>query len=345
MTADSSSDNKISEQATYLVNRLLKNEKSLRKWTRKNDFHALRLYDRDIPEIPLAIDRYETNRGTKLVVSLYERPYEKSDQEESAWLDAMIGAVCSALLIESGSVFIKVRKRMRGLSQYGRNSDSHEEAIVREAGLSFLVNLSDYLDTGLFLDHRLTRAMAASMSKGKTVLNLFSYTGSFSIYAASGGCRRVTSVDLSNTYLAWSRKNFIFNEIPDSVHEEVRIDVMLFLREARKSGRKWDFIIADPPTFSNSKKTPEDFDVNLDWPELLERCRAVLEPHGQILFSTNSRQLKWDGSKCPMKWQDITEATIPPDFRNRKIHRCWLLGESGPLENASTNENNSRFTK
>lgn len=325
MTPESGFNDKIEEQAAYLVNRLLKNEKSLRRWARKNDFHALRLYDRDIPEIPLAIDRYETDRGIKLVAALYERPYEKSDKEESAWLDAMVGAVCTALSLDSGSVFIKVRKRMRGLSQYDRNSDSHAEAIVREAGLSFLVNLSDYLDTGLFLDHRLTRGMAASQSKGKSVLNLFSYTGSFSVYAAAGGCRLVTSVDLSNTYLAWCRKNFLLNNVPDSIHEEVRMDVMLFLREARKAGRKWDFIIADPPTFSNSKKSPEDFDINLDWPELLERCASVLEPHGQILFSTNSRQLKWDGSKCPLEWQDITDATIPPDFRNRKIHRCWLL--------------------
>lgn len=325
MSPNAGFNHKVEEQAAYLANRLLKNEKSLRKWARNNDFHALRLYDRDIPEIPLAIDRYETDRGVKLVVALYERPYEKSDREESLWLDAMVSAACTALAIDNTSVFIKVRKHMRGLSQYDRNSDSHAEAIVQEAGLSFLVNLSDYLDTGLFIDHRLTRGMVASQSKGKLVLNLFSYTSSFSVYAVSGGCRRVTSVDLSNTYLTWSRKNFLLNKIPESVHEEVRMDVMLYLKEARKAGRKWDFIIADPPTFSNSKKSPQDFDVNHDWPELLEHCASVLELNGQILFSTNSRQLKWDGSKCPLEWQDITDATIPPDFRNKKIHRCWLL--------------------
>lgn len=333
MSSSSYFSDKTHQQATYLVNRLIKNEKSLRKWARKSDVHALRLYDRDIPEIPLAIDRYETDRGIKLVIALYERPYEKSDAEESLWLDVMISSICAALALDSSSVFIKVRKRMRGLSQYDKNSDSHAEATINEAGLSFLVNFSDYLDTGLFLDHRLTRAMVASLSAEKSVLNLFSYTGSFSVYAAHGGCRRVTSVDLSNTYLLWSRKNFLLNNISDDIHEEIRSDAMFFLKEARKAGRTWDLIIADPPTFSNSKKAPEDFDVNLDWPELLERCASVLNPGGYILFSTNSRQLKWDGSKSPLDWQDITESTLSPDFRNRKIHRCWLLGPKDQLEN------------
>ena len=315
-------------QAEYLANRLIRNRRLLRKWARKEDVHALRLYDRDIPEIPLAIDLYGEEAEAALVVALYERPYEKDETEETAWLDLMAGTAASALGVAPERVHLKTRRRMKGLSQYARAGDARAESVIGESGLRFLVNFSDYLDTGLFLDHRPARAAVRAVSPGKRVLNLFSYTGSFSVYAAAGGAAEVLSVDLSNTYLAWAKENFRLNGIPAGIHRTVKADVMEFLEDEANSGKKWDLIIADPPTFSNSTMAREDFDANRDWAGLLQACGRLLADGGMILFSTNSRQLKWDSSRVGLPAVDITELSIPPDFRNRKIHRCWILGET-----------------
>ena len=322
---------KDARQADYLANRLVRNDKQLRKWSRKADIHALRLYDRDIPEIPLAIDRYGEGDEAALVMALYERPYEKDDEEETAWLNLMAGSAASSLGIATEKVFLKTRKRMKGLSQYGRSGEGKVESIVRESGLFFRVNFTQYLDTGLFLDHRPARAAIRAAAKGLRVLNLFSYTGSFSVYAAAGGAAEVTSVDLSNTYLAWSVDNFRLNKLSESIHRVVKADAMQYLEEARRSGKTWDIIVADPPTFSNSTMMRTDFDVNRDWAALLDGCINMLAADGLILFSTNSRQLKWDDTASSLPVIDISEPSIPPDFRNRKIHRCWLLGNPGRM--------------
>jgi 23S rRNA (cytosine1962-C5)-methyltransferase len=318
-------------QAVYFSNRLLKNEKILRKWAKSRDIGALRLYDRDIPEVPLAVDLYngEGSGGTEkaLVIALYERPYEKDEAEEAAWLGLMAGAASEALFVEPRRIFLKTRKRMKGLAQYGRQAEESVEATVRESGLRFRVNFSDYLDTGLFLDHRPARSVVRAIASGKRVLNLFSYTGSFSVYAAAGGAASVTSVDLSNTYLAWSRENFKLNGLDESVHSAERADVMAFLERSRQAGTRWDIIVADPPTFSNSTMARDDFDVNRDWPALLAGCASALAEDGLILFSTNSRQLKWDPERLALPWEDVSERSVPRDFRNRRIHRCWLAGE------------------
>lgn len=319
---------KDARQADYLANRLTKNEKQLRKWARKADIHALRLYDRDIPEIPLAIERYGQGDEAALVIALYERPYEKDDREEAAWLDLMAGSAAATLGIPPEKVFLKTRKRMKGLSQYGRSDEIKAESIIRESGLLFRVNFTEYLDTGLFLDHRPARTAIRAASKGLRVLNLFSYTGSFSVYAAAGGAAEVTSVDLSNTYLAWSMENFKINSLAESIHRPVKADAMEYLAEAGRSGKNWDIIIVDPPTFSNSTMMKADFDVNRDWPTLIHGCESLLAAGGLILFSTNSRQLKWDDTASSLPVADISELSIPPDFRNRKIHRCWLLGNA-----------------
>jgi 23S rRNA (cytosine1962-C5)-methyltransferase len=200
---------------------------------------------------------------------------------------------------------------------------------VKEGGLSFVVNLSDYLDTGLFLDHRPTRALVKENSRGRRVLNLFSYTGSFSVYAAAGGASSATSVDISNTYLSWAERNMELNGFSASNHPLVRADVPSFLDDAAAAGMRWDLIIADPPTFSNSKKAPRDFDINEDWPALLSSCMELLSPGGLLFFSTNSRRLRWDPALCPFPWSDIGTATIPPDFRDSRIHRCWLCRAPG----------------
>jgi 23S rRNA G2069 N7-methylase RlmK/C1962 C5-methylase RlmI len=317
-------------QAEYFRNRVAKNEKLLRRWARKEGVEALRLYDRDIPEVPLALDRY----GDALLLALYERPYDKDPALEAEWLELMAAGAAEALGMAAESVFMKTRRRQRGEEQYERLGKAQAERVIVEAGLSFIVNLSDYLDTGLFLDHRPTRSMVRSQAAGKRVLNLFSYTGSFSVYAAAGGAREVTSVDLSNTYLAWAERNFAQNGISAQNHPLVRADALAFLAEAASRCQRWDLIVADPPTFSNSKAAERDFDVNEDWPELLRACLGVLEPRGSLYFSTNSRRLKWSAetaqalaaeSLAEGAWKDISAATIPVDFRDPKSHRCWLF--------------------
>ena len=312
-------------QAEFFRNRLAKNEKALRRWARDEGVEALRLYDRDIPEVPLALDRY----GDALLMALYERPYEKDESLEAEWLEIMALAAAEALGIDPRKVFTKTRRRQRGARQYERIGNDKAERVVKEGGLSFIVNLSDYLDTGLFLDHRPTRAMVRDLSAGKRVLNLFAYTGSFSAYAASGGAFSVTSVDLSNTYLAWASRNWVLNGFPEAAHRRARMDVSAFLTKAAAANESWDVIIADPPTFSNSKGAEEDFDVSADWASLVKACADLLAPGGTLFFSSNSRKLKFTPALAvaiaPGKWEDISSSTIPPDFRNSKVHRCWKM--------------------
>jgi 23S rRNA G2069 N7-methylase RlmK/C1962 C5-methylase RlmI len=305
-------------QADYLRNRISKNEKRLRKWARTEGVEALRLYDNDIPEVPLSVDRY----GDALLIALYERPYEKDEELEEEWLELMSAASAEALGIDPRLVFRRTRKRQRGQDQYERYRADKAERIVRESGLSFIVNLSDYLDTGLFLDHRPTRAMVRAEAPGKDVLNLFCYTGSFSVYAAAGKAASVTSVDLSKTYLEWAERNLALNGAPPSACQLERADVRSYLSAARERGRGWDLIVADPPTFSNSKSAA-DFDVNSDWPALVADCIALLRPGGRLYFSTNSRKLRWKPELLPLVGEDISAATIPPDFRDARMHRCW----------------------
>lgn len=326
-------------QAEYFRNRVAKNEKNLRKWARREGIAAYRLYDRDIPEIPLSLDLYVASRqqpeglhpaGTDqpsrfLCLALYDRPYEKDETEEAGWLDLMAKSAGELLDVKPDAIFVKTRKRMRGLEQYEKLGGRGSELIVREHGLSFIVNLSDYLDTGLFLDHRPLRARVRAEAEGKRVLNLFSYTGSFSVHAAAGGADSATSVDLSRTYLDWAGRNLGLNGFSGDRYPLVREEARAFLSGAARRGEKWDLIIADPPTFSNSKASPEDFDVNLDWPSLVSACLGLLAGNGVLYFSTNSRRLKWDPSLVEGKAEDITESSIPPDFHDKKIHRAWRI--------------------
>ena len=313
------------EQAGYFANRVAKRDKHLRKRARKSDTDCYRVYDRDIPEVPLSLDRY----GEAAVLYLYERPYDKPEGEETAWLELMAGAAASSLALPRDAISIKTRRRLGLESQYERAeaAGTARERVVRENGLSFLVNLDDYIDTGLFMDHRPARELVCGMASGKRVLNLYCYTGSFSVYALAGGAEEVVGVDLSNTYLAWAERNVALNGLGRG-YRGVRADVQSFLAGEPARGSAYDIIVLDPPTFSNSKKMEGFLDVARHWPALVESCMAALAPGGTILFSTNARALRMDQSLVPrLVVEDISEKTIPEDFRGHP-HRTWLLSRA-----------------
>lgn len=357
---------KTAEQAVIFANRLEKQYKHLKKWARRTGVTCYRLYDKDIPEVPLACDLYQnaSNDELSLHVSLYERPYDKPEAEEIVWMNEMKKAAAEVLSIPESRIYTKIRKRQRGEdSQYERMDSSASRMIVMEGGSRFIVNLTDYLDTGLFLDHRPARMLVRGESEGKRVLNLFSYTGAFSVHAAAGGAASVTSVDLSKTYLTWAAENLTLNgfrthspragraprspERPDTEpsfgsaegiagannrYPCVHADVKAFLASSRREGLRWDLIVCDPPTFSNSKRAADILDLNRDWAEMCRSCLAVLAPGGILYFSTNSRSLKFDpeaiggaASRPDTKIQDLSAASIPEDFRNKNIHRLWKI--------------------
>lgn len=320
-----STHNKTDEQAQLFANRLIKRKRHLGKWAKRNGISCFRLYDKDIPEIPVCVDIYESDEHLRYAVFfLYERPYEKSLEEENHWVDCMTKVTATILDIPHTHIFTKVRRHQR-LTQYEKNDKAHY-ITISENNLQFAVNLSSYVDTGFFLDHRPLRSTVHEQSAGKTVLNLFCYTGSFSVNAASGGAARVHSVDLSKNYLLWAQKNLTLNGFTDkNKYFFINEDVFTFLKHTRNT---WDIIILDPPTFSNSKKTTTVLDINRDWQILTELCLNVLNPGGILYFSSNSKQLKFDKTKAEkpgITVKDITQATIPEDFKNVKIHRCWQI--------------------
>ncbi|QQO08381.1 class I SAM-dependent methyltransferase [Breznakiella homolactica] len=334
---DSPADTKTALQAEMLYNRLTKRFRHLRKWARRTGTGAYRLYDRDIPEIPLVLDVY----GENLAGALYKRPYEKDPQEEALWLAAMAAAASRAADIPEDSIFIKQRERQRGKSQYERIQAQGVFRDVSEGGLLFRVNLSDYLDTGLFLDHRKTRSMVRDTAAGKRVLNLFCYTASFSVYAAAGGAAGIDSVDLSNTYLDWGMVNFKLNGFdaekitPEQFtaagrrgkpYRFIRGDGIRFLREAAAAGLRWDLIILDPPTFSNSKKMSGTLDIRRDYRELTDRCLTLLSPAGTLWFSTNARNFTLDPGDFPgFTVRDMKKATLDEDFRGKSHRSCYTF--------------------
>lgn len=365
--------NKIQFQKELLENRIAKNLKNLRKWARKNRITCYRIYDKDIPEIPLAIDIYsflpdhiddklslarfigmvndavsanskeglefidQEKKRTYIHMYLYERPYEKNAEEEDQWLLEMKKTIAKVTGIDEERVIIKHRRKQTDgekRSQYEKiASEKTIRGLVQEQGQFFIVNLSDYIDTGLFFDHRPLRKIVREESAGKRVLNLFCYTGSFSVYAAEGNASFVESVDLSNTYIDWARTNMSRNGFDSKdKFKYTTNDVFEFLEIKSKSTNennveKYDLIILDPPTFSNSKKTRNTLNINRDWPKLVELCASILNPKGTLYFSTNSRELKFEEEKIPSGFSctDISQKTIPEDYRNKKIHRVWKI--------------------
>jgi 23S rRNA (guanine2445-N2)-methyltransferase / 23S rRNA (guanine2069-N7)-methyltransferase len=305
--------------------RLAKRFKHLSKWARRQGIEAFRVYDRDIPEIPLVIDWY----AGWLHAAEYERPHERTDVEHEVWLDRMIEAAALELGVPPERTFLKVRRRQRDGGQYEKVDQRQAVLTVKEGGLSFEVNLSDYLDTGLFLDHRQTRAMVRGEAAGRRMLNLFCYTGSFSVYAAAGGAGETVSVDLSNTYLEWTRTNLSRNGFKDAgKHRVVRDEARAFLEHrARRGEPKFDLAVVDPPTFSRSAKSETPWDIQQDHGPLLELLAANMTAGGIVYFSTNFRRFHLDAARLEPLYaiREITGRTIPEDFRNERIHRAWRM--------------------
>jgi 23S rRNA (guanine2445-N2)-methyltransferase / 23S rRNA (guanine2069-N7)-methyltransferase len=306
--------------------RLVKNVRHLRKYPSRG-ITCYRVYERDCPDVPLIVDRYEDH----VHVAEYEREHSRTFAQQTDWWQRATEAIARAFEVPLAHVHTKQKHRQRGLTQHEKISDEKQTIIAQEGGLRFEVNLTDYIDTGLFLDHRLTRGMfrdvARSLHGSARVLNLFCYTGAFTVYAAHGGCATSVSVDLSNTYLSWAERNLKLNGLLNSNHELVRADTIEFLAQ-HKPGPHFDLVICDPPTFSNSKSTEEDWQVAQSQGELFTRLRGLLAPGAVVFFSNNYRRFKLDEElvqRLGFSCREITKQTIPPEYRNDRIHRCWRM--------------------
>ncbi len=309
------------DKSSAIKNRIRKNYQHLRKWAKRSLTDCFRIYDRDIKEYPLAIDFY----AGRFCVQFFS--YDRDQDEPSVELEEEINSILLSLFgALPSAIFWRTRLKREKMQQYEKVDQQEQFFTVLEYGVKFKVNLVDYLDTGLFLDHRETRRLVASMAKGKRVLNLFAYTCSFSVHAALAGASFTKSVDMSNTYTDWGRDNFILNFIPLKNNEIVRADCLRFLEDEVGSGAMYDIIIIDPPTISRSKKMDQMFDIQIDYPFLISSALKLLSADGVIFFSTNSRKFKFDPSlfsSCLVK--EITDQTFPLDFHNKKIHRCWKI--------------------
>ena len=314
-----------------LGNRLAKQLKHLRGWARAGGITCFRLYERDIPEFPLIVDWYDGD----VVAWVYQRTRDETPEQVRAFEDRCEEEILDGLQVPGARLHMKYRARIRERAeQYDRIDDRGVARTVLEQGLKFEVNLSDYLDTGLFLDHRKTRSIIRHYARGKRVLNLFAYTGSFTVYARAGGAAATTTVDMSRTYQEWTARNLALNgfESDGRAHRLVNADCLQFLAAGPAAGEAYDYIVLDPPTFSNSKKMEAgSFAIDRDWPALLRSVVRWLAPGGWLYFSTNSRQLRFDDAGVPAGFvaREISERTVPEDFRNRRIHRCWTVHRAG----------------
>ncbi|HET7930469.1 MAG TPA: bifunctional 23S rRNA (guanine(2069)-N(7))-methyltransferase RlmK/23S rRNA (guanine(2445)-N(2))-methyltransferase RlmL [Rhodanobacteraceae bacterium] len=320
----------LSAGAEMVVNRIRKNLRNLRKPLARDGVTCFRAYDADLPEYAAAIDVYVGapesggESQTYLHVQEYAAPATVDAGAAQTRLRDLQRAACAAFGIPRSRMVLKTRERGKGGSKYGRFAEKDEYLIVEEGGLRFLVNLSDRLDTGLFLDHRFVRARLRELARDRDVLNLFAYTATASVYAAAGGARSTTSVDLSPVYLEWASRNLDLNGYGGEAHRLAQGDVMAFLREDRQ---RYGLIYVDPPTFSNSSRAAE-FDVQRDHVALLEACAKRVREDGVIVFSNNFRRFKLDVESLQAMFaiEDIGRASIPPDFARRpQIHGCWLL--------------------
>ncbi|WP_422646210.1 bifunctional 23S rRNA (guanine(2069)-N(7))-methyltransferase RlmK/23S rRNA (guanine(2445)-N(2))-methyltransferase RlmL [Xenorhabdus stockiae] len=308
------------------ANRLRKNEKKLSKWAKQQGIDCYRLYDADLPEYNVAVDRY----ADKVIVQEYAPPKSVDANKARQRLFDVISATMNVLGLQSNQLILKTRQRQKGKNQYEKLAEKKEFFLVNEYGAKFWVNLTDYLDTGLFLDHRIARKKLGEMSQGKDFLNLFSYTGSATVHAGLGGARSTTTVDMSRTYLEWAEKNLQINGLAGRQHRLIQADCLGWLAQTRE---QFDLIFIDPPTFSNSKRMEDTFDVQRDHIDLMKQLKRLLRRGGTLMFSNNKRGFKMDFAeleKLGLVAEDITEKTLSQDFaRNRQIHNCWLLRHVG----------------
>jgi 23S rRNA (guanine2445-N2)-methyltransferase / 23S rRNA (guanine2069-N7)-methyltransferase len=314
------------QMAEDYANRLRKNVKKLEKWAKQQGIECYRLYDADLPDYNVAVDRY----GSKVVVQEYAPPKTVDAQKARQRLFDVINATLSVLDVSSSQLVLKTRERQKGTNQYEKLAQKGEFQLVEEFNAKLWVNLTDYLDTGLFLDHRIARKMLGEMSNGKDFLNLFAYTGTASVHAGLGGARSTTTVDMSRTYLEWAEKNLRVNGLTGRQHRLIQADCLSYLGMCDE---QFDVIFIDPPTFSNSKRMAESFDVQRDHLSLMKDLKRILRRNGTIMFSNNKRgfQMDLDGlSKLGLSAKEITSQTLSQDFaRNRQIHNCWLLSHAG----------------
>ncbi len=319
--SDAEDERKSAAQAEMFARRLDKLAKHLRRYPTKQGITCYRIYEKDIPEIPLVVDRYEDH----LHLTEYSTPYQRTADQHQRWLTLMGQTACRVLEVAPEKMFFKRRDRQSGHKQHEHISERKYELVVQEGGLKFIVNLSDYVDTGLFLDHRITRSMVRDLSRGKNFLNLFAYTGSFTVYAAAGGASRSTTVDWSKTYLEWGKRNLLLNGFDADSHQFVRQSAVDFVYEHRREPT-YDLAVVDPPTFSNSKRTDSLWDVQRDAVPLLQQLLLLMKPGGVIYFSNNFRQFKMNPADlAATQVHEISNQTVPPNYRNRKIHRCWRI--------------------
>jgi 23S rRNA (cytosine1962-C5)-methyltransferase len=308
-------------------NRLTKVFRHLGKQAKRLGVTCFRLYDHDLPEFPFCIELY----GDKLYVSEYKRYHGMTEDEHDDWMEKSLEVMTGVLTVPTKNIFLKLRQRKPGrLGQYQKlSADQQDPAVtgfvVEENGLKFTVNLGDYLDTGLFLDHRVTRQMVREDSTGKKVLNLFAYTGSFSVYAAAGGATEVVTVDLSNTYLIWAKKNLALNGFTDEAkYTFIQADVLQYLKTLPAD--YFDLVVLDPPTFSNSKRMEGFLDIQRDHVTLINECLAGIKKGGTLYFSTNSRQFILEEEKIKAaEMKDITKVTTPFDFEGKLFRWCYRI--------------------
>jgi 23S rRNA (guanine2445-N2)-methyltransferase / 23S rRNA (guanine2069-N7)-methyltransferase len=312
--------------AQMFANRLRKNLQRLDSWAAREHIDCFRVYDADMPEYAFAIDLY--GRAARHVHVQEYAPPKSVDQESARERRREVLAVLPEVLeVPVSQVHSRVRKPQKGSEQYEKRDAQAERHAVQEGGLKFWVNFRDYLDTGLFLDHRIVRAKLRDWAKGADFLNLFCYTGSATVYAAAGGALRTSSVDLSNTYLDWAHENLLLNGFGDARHELYRADCLQWLEEQELQGPRFDLIFLDPPTFSNSKRMDGVLDVQRDHVGMIRRSLKLLRPGGRLVFSTNYTRFKLDAPALEdLDIADISAGTIPKDFeRHARIHRCFVV--------------------
>ena len=311
------------EKLSMFENRLLKVYKHKSKLARRQSIACYRVYDHDMPEFPFSIELYEG----KVYLAEYLRHHGMTDEEHDVWLDACIALIGKLLEVPVSKIYVRQRKKMshRTEDQYEKINEQKDFFTVEESGLKFLVNLTDYLDTGLFLDHRITRQMVREQAENKRILNLFCYTGSFSVYAAAGEAASVTSVDLSKTYLQWAEDNFIINRFKDKTkYHFVHADVKQWLKTLQPGS--FDLVIMDPPTFSNSKRMKDFLDIQRDHVELLNDVLHATTKEGLVYFSTNYTKFILEQDKInAASVKDITKATTPFDFEGKLKRWCYKI--------------------